>query len=622
MYGTAATEASSEEASAGQAGPPRTPTLKSPGPGNQSVPSRPRRRKPNVPGQAGWAHARPYPPPYACVPADPTPDRKFRRRSWAGPERIAGSGCGARARAAGAGPPGAELGSASQAVPRSAMKGKEEKEGGARLGAGGGSPEKSPSAQELKEQGNRLFVGRKYPEAAACYGRAIVSAPAPGGRRRRRGRGPGPRPAAPAEGLAPPRRVSWAPKAQHWFSSRAPGAGERGWDARWRPAGWVGGQGPSPLEDPKSKAGTLQRFGKVYRTNWSETRNPLVAVYYTNRALCYLKMQQHEQALADCRRALELDGQSVKAHFFLGQCQLEMESYDEAIANLQRAYSLAKEQRLNFGDDIPSALRIAKKKRWNSIEERRIHQESELHSYLSRLIAAERSWSTPRELEECQRNHEGDEDDSHVRAQQACIEAKHVRVPPSTCGSVCVRMAREHPHPAVAPCVPASRWVCVPWRRAVGCPSQALLNFPQDKYMADMDELFSQVDEKRKVLEQAPSQPLTRASVPQKRDIPDYLCGKISFELMREPCITPSGITYDRKDIEEHLQVRLRRGVCRARSPVLGWLSTLCPLSLQRVGHFDPVTRSPLTQEQLIPNLAMKEVIDAFISENGWVEDY
>lgn len=73
---------------------------------------------------------------------------------------------------------GAEPGSGAQAVPCGAMKGKEEKEGGARLGAGGGSPEKSPSAQELKEQGNRLFVGRKYPEAAACYGRAIVSAPA------------------------------------------------------------------------------------------------------------------------------------------------------------------------------------------------------------------------------------------------------------------------------------------------------------------------------------------------------------------------------------------------------------------------------------------------------------
>lgn len=54
---------------------------------------------------------------------------------------------------------------------------------------------------------------------------------------------------------------------------------------------------------------------------------------------------------------------------------------------------------------------------------------------------------------------------------------------------------------------------------------------------------------------------------------------------------------------------------------ILTSLSFTCH-SLQRVGHFDPVTRSPLTQEQLIPNLAMKEVIDAFISENGWVEDY
>lgn len=79
-----------------------------------------------------------------------------------------------------------------------------------------------------------------------------------------------------------------------------------------------------------------------------------------------------------------------------------------------------------------------------------------------------------------------------------------------------------------------------------------MLGFLQDKYLADMDELFSQVDEKRK-----------------KRDIPDYLCGKISFELMREPCITPSGITYDRKDIEEHLQVRAHR--C--------WGQGLAPLS-------------------------------------------
>ncbi|XP_048407805.1 E3 ubiquitin-protein ligase CHIP isoform X1 [Stegostoma tigrinum] len=287
-----------------------------------------------------------------------------------------------------------------------------------------GSPEKSLTAQELKEQGNRLFLSRKYQEAAASYSKAI-------------------------------------------------------------------------------------------------NRNPSVAVYYTNRALCYVKMQQFDKAVADCKHALELDSQSVKAHFFLGQCQLEMENYDEAIGNLQRAYNLAKEQRLNFGDDIPSALRMAKKKRWNSIEDKRIQQENDLHDYLTKLILSEKE----REVEQCKRKHyEENMDDSRTRMEIAKIEARH------------------------------------------------------DKYMNEMDDLFSQVDEKRK-----------------KRDIPDYLCGKISFELMREPCITPSGITYDRKDIEEHLQ---------------------------RVGHFDPVTRSPLTQEQLIPNLAMKEVIDAFISENGWVEEY
>lgn len=67
-----------------------------------------------------------------------------------------------------------------------------------------------------------------------------------------------------------------------------------------------------------------------------QTHSPSVPAYYTNRALCYVKLQQHDKALADCRHALELDSQSVKAHFFMGQCHLEMESYDEAIGNLQK----------------------------------------------------------------------------------------------------------------------------------------------------------------------------------------------------------------------------------------------------------------------------------------------
>lgn len=59
--------------------------------------------------------------------------------------------------------------------------------------------------------------------------------------------------------------------------------------------------------------------------------------------------------------------------------------------------------------------------------------------------------------------------------------------------------------------------------------------------------------------------------------------------------VTPSGITYERKDIEEHLQ---------------------------RVGHFDPISRVPMTVDQLIPNLSMKEVVSSFVQENEWALEY
>lgn len=95
-----------------------------------------------------------------------------------------------------------------------------------------------------------------------------------------------------------------------------------------------------------------------------------------------------------------------------------------------------------------------------------------------------------------------------------------------------------------------------------------------DRAVADLNAMFSKVDDRR-----------------QKRDVPDYLCGKISFEILKDPVITPSGITYDRKDIVEHLE---------------------------RVGHFDPVTRTKLTQDMLVPNYAMKEVVDDFVTKNEW----
>lgn len=240
-------------------------------------------------------------------------------------------------------------------------------------------------------------------------------------------------------------------------------------------------------------------------------KNPATSTYYTNRALCYLKLKKWPLAIQDCQHALDLDTKSVKGHFFLAHGYLENGLYDEAIANYQQAFELAKEQKLNFGDDIAAALRSAKKKRWNALEEKRIQEEIELETYLTRLIIEDKE----RQLSA----NEGTDDDA-----LSAIEGDAVN------------------------------------------------------RLAQMTELFASVDERRK-----------------KREVPDQLCGKISFEIMRDPVITPSGITYDKKDIEEHLQ---------------------------RVGHFDPVTRAELKAHQLIPNLAIKEVIDDFLEKNGWAEDY
>merc|ERR1711915_594447 len=244
--------------------------------------------------------------------------------------------------------------------------------------------------------------------------------------------------------------------------------------------------------------------------------NPNVPTYYTNRPLCYMKCNRFPQAVDDAKAALERDSSLVKGHFYLGTSLLELDKLDEAIKHLQTAFELAKKDPGSYYDDtIASKLRLARKKKWNVQEEKRIQQEIDLQTYINRLILEDRD----RKL-----NAIKDEGEEEPTSEITKIEAD------------------------------------------------------ADKYIADVNSLFAKVDERRA-----------------KREVPDYLCGKISFELLKDPCITPSGITYDRKDITEHLE---------------------------RVGHFDPVTRTKLTTDMLIPNYALKEIVDDFVSKNEWALYY
>lgn len=277
-------------------------------------------------------------------------------------------------------------------------------------------------------------------------------------------------------------------------------------------------------------------------------KNGSVSTYYSNRALCYLQLKMYDQAFADCRRALELDPNNLKAFFFAGQCHLAVGQYDEAIAKLTTTHSLALETHKNFGDDITASIRLAKRKRFEQLDEKRKQEEIELQSYLSkliiedgkRLLRAVRGENSNKEEEDSKKksneNKTLEEDDKDITDVNVQVS---IRKPLLTASQIEAETAAR---------------------------------------LRDLDAIFAQVDDRRA-----------------KREIPDYLCGQISFELMQDPVITPSGITYERESIQAHLR---------------------------QVGHFDPITRQPLTQDQLIPNLAMKEVISKFIEENPWVDGF
>lgn len=76
--------------------------------------------------------------------------------------------------------------------------------------------------------------------------------------------------------------------------------------------------------------------------------------------------------------------------------------------------------------------------------------------------------------------------------------------------------------------------------------------------------------------------------------MPDYLIDGITFEIMHDPVITPSGSSFDRIGILKYVE---KAGV-------------------------DPLTRMPMTVRDLRPNYALKAACDEFLTKNGWAVDW
>lgn len=267
---------------------------------------------------------------------------------------------------------------------------------------------------------------------------------------------------------------------------------------------------------------------------------PRMPVYYTNRALCHRKRKEWKQVELDCRKALELDRDSVKAHYMLGLSLLHCDLLEEAIVHLQSALELGRSGKPGnyMVEEIWQELAKAKFIQWEQSTNNRKQQQEELRTFCEHLLREDHL----RRMNEA----------SNKTASSNGVEVDgviHLDDDETDSGST----ENRHVEPV---------------------EETKIMDEQFSSRLKNLDEIFGKAG--------APDYPA---------EIPDYLQCKITMDIFRDPVITPSGITYEKAALLEHLR---------------------------KVGKFDPMNREPLQPEQIVPNLALKEAVQTYLNEHGW----
>ncbi|CAI5713022.1 unnamed protein product [Peronospora effusa] len=95
--------------------------------------------------------------------------------------------------------------------------------------------------------------------------------------------------------------------------------------------------------------------------------------YYSNRALCYLKLEKWKNCRKDCEVALTFDPLNAKASYILGTSQKHLLAFDAAVKALETALSSAKKTNtITFQQDIRTELQRVKKEQWRYEQKQRL----------------------------------------------------------------------------------------------------------------------------------------------------------------------------------------------------------------------------------------------------------
>lgn len=279
---------------------------------------------------------------------------------------------------------------------------------------------------------------------------------------------------------------------------------------------------------------------------------PNVPIYWTNRALCHRRRNDWERVEGDCRKALELDKSSLKAHYMLGLALVQTKQYGEAVKQLEKALELGRggTPANDMVEVIWQELSKAKYTEWEQAAVPRLQKQEELRG-LCKKVLREAFGDAVFKLRASNR---ADSTDGHISSDGSETLLKGGD-PYGTCSAPIEIPDTEEELDQVASKISKLKNSYI----------------EQKQTLADVFDKAAQLDR--------PS------------EVPEYLCCKITMDLFRDPVITPSGVTYERTVILDHLQ---------------------------KVGRFDPLTRASLQPEQLVSNLAIKEAVQAYLAEHGW----
>lgn len=283
------------------------------------------------------------------------------------------------------------------------------------------------------------------------------------------------------------------------------------------------------------------------------TLRPNVATYWTNRALCHKRRNEWDRVEADCRKALELDKSSLKARYMLGLALLQNNQYGEAIKQLEKALELGRGcEQGNEVEAIWQEVAKARYTEWEQAAKPRLQKQDALRKFCEQALQE----TFNNDLVKLSRGKGAQYSDGCFPSDDSEAVLKGVD---GTCiAPIEIQDTEEEIDDQTT-------------RAPIKISKLRNSYIEQKQILAEVFDKAAQCDK--------PS------------EVPEYLCCKITMDIFRDPVITPSGVTYERAVILDHLQ---------------------------KVGKFDPLTRASLQPEQLVRNLAIKEAVQAYLADHGW----